>query len=149
MMITRSTPATLQDIGPTGQTESVPQETGSAGLRVGCELSWDPKCPVQVTAVFRPASHEPVEWMWALDLFRIGAVTVMPNVCGHGDVQITTDMGAVVVNVRSPEGTATISLDYAAVRSFIDAVTLANLTEEAAMLALVDEFLVQMNQESF
>ncbi len=132
MMITRSIPATLQDIGP-----------------VGCELSWDPKCPVQVTAVFRPTPAEEVTWIWALDLFRIGAVTVMPNVCGHGDVQITTDMGAVVVNVRSPEGTATISLDYAATVAFRDEVTLANLTEEASMLALVDEFLVQMSTEAF
>jgi hypothetical protein len=131
-MITRSIPATLQGIGP-----------------ISATLTWDPKCPVRVTAVFRPAGHEPVEWMWALDLLRIGVVTVTPNVCGHGDVQITADLGTVVVSVRSPEGTASISLDYAATCAFRDEVTLANLTEEASMLALVDEFLTELNQESF
>jgi hypothetical protein len=42
-----------------------------------------------------------------------------------------------------------ITLDYAATVAFRDEVTLANLTEEASMLALVDEFLVQMSEEAF
>jgi hypothetical protein len=130
-------------------THSIPASLAGTSAKVTCELSWDPKCPVMVNATFTPRGEEPVYWMWSLDLLRVGARMVMPYLYGVGDVRITTDGAGVLILLRSPEGTAVITLDYAATVAFRDEVTLANLTEEASMLALVDEFLVQMSEEAF
>ena len=139
-MITHTIPATLAGFGA-----------------IRAELEWDPTVPVMVSARFTVPGQEEIPWELALDLLRMGMATVAPNMCGHLDVRVTTetrggypsDRESVVLYLQSPEGTAVITLDYAAMVAFRDAVTLANVNEEASMLALVDQFLVTLNEEAF
>lgn len=134
-------------------TRMIPAELAGHG-QIGAKLTWSPEVPVQVSAEF--TTHQGmVPWCWSLDTMRIGAVSVFPSLVGRGDVKIGTDAStdvdpkAVVIYLQSPEGTATVSLDFPAVREFLDAVTLANLHEAEAMDALVEACLAELAQESF
>lgn len=139
-MITKPIPTNLAGYGP-----------------IRAELEWDPTVPVMVSARFTVPGQGEVLWTFGLDLLRMGMATVAPNICGHLDVRVTTetrggypsDRESVVLYLQSPEGTAVITLDYAAMVAFRDAVTLANTTEEASMLKLVEAFLVTLNEEAF
>lgn len=129
-------------------THTIPADLAGFGS-IRAELEWDPTVPVMVSAKFTVPGHPEIPWLFALDLLRMGIVTVAPSMVGHCDVKVTTDTEGVLLYLVSPEGNAVITLDYAAMVEFRDAVTLANTTEEASMLALVDAFLVTLNEEAF
>ena len=131
-------------------THTIPTSLAQAGeiIPIPVTLAWDPMVPVRVTASFT-VSGGTVPWELSLESLRLGVHTVFPHQIGRGDVAITSDADSVILFLNSPEGNAVVLMDYAKVREFLDSVTLANVTEEASMLALVDAFLVTLNTEAF
>ena len=80
------------------------------------QLSYDPSDPYAVTLTIFTESGD-VEWVFARDLLR----DALSSTVGQGDIQLRSDVGAVIIDLSSPSGEAQLECARRSVEQFIAA----------------------------
>jgi hypothetical protein len=79
-------------------------------------LQFATRDPFAVSVVFAPAGNSPVVWVFARDLLVDG----VRRPTGVGDVHLFPLDDSVVIDLRSPDGSARLIADAAVMTTFVD-----------------------------
>ena len=129
----------------------IPQPDGTRPA-IPVQLAWSDTFPLAVKLhAYDAGKGVWIPWEFALELLAEG--TSPGNSAGEGDVRISSDAASdlVTITLRSPEGTASLELDWETVAWFVGAVVTQRNTaqDKETMRILLNAALREIMEEAF